>query len=246
MKSALMAEPAAISNDEPWNCHPTDYLTPPWRSQKGREKMTISVRPTASFANFRPIRALRWVFAAAAVAAAVGAPGAADARTARTARPGAFDGIWNVQFTTRAGNCSSTTACRSPSRAAGFRRPVAARSPAASAPPALFPSTSPSAHRRRAAAAGWRAIRVAADGAGSFPATAAAAPGRPRAEFRTRRLTTQRKRPARPSDGPYFIPLQFDTARSARRQNHHHLTALETRVLLDLRDFRDVAFDLVQ
>jgi hypothetical protein len=68
--------------------------------------MTISARPAVVFANLRPIRTLRWVFAAAAVAAAVGAPGAADAD--RVARPGAFDGVWNVQFTTQAGNCSST------------------------------------------------------------------------------------------------------------------------------------------
>jgi hypothetical protein len=61
--------------------------------------MTISARRTEFFANLRPIRTLRWVFAAAAVAAAVGA---------RTAQPGAFDGVWNVQFATHAGNCSST------------------------------------------------------------------------------------------------------------------------------------------
>src|ERR1700704_2208718 len=33
---------------------------------------------------------------------------------------------------------------------------------------------------------------------------------------------------------------------SAWRQNHHHLTAFETRILLDLRDLGDVALDLVQ
>ncbi len=70
--------------------------------------MTISVRPTASFVSFGPIRALRWVFAATVLAAMAGAPVTADARVARTAGPGAFDGIWNVLFTTRAGNCSST------------------------------------------------------------------------------------------------------------------------------------------
>jgi hypothetical protein len=70
--------------------------------------MTISVRPTASFVSFRPIRALRWVFAATVLAAMAGAPVTANARVARTAGPGAFDGIWNVLFTTRAGNCSST------------------------------------------------------------------------------------------------------------------------------------------
>jgi hypothetical protein len=71
--------------------------------------MTKSVRPTASSVSFRPIRPLRWVFAATVLAAMAGAPGTADAaRAARTAGPGAFDGIWNVLFTTRAGNCSST------------------------------------------------------------------------------------------------------------------------------------------
>ena len=47
-------------------------------------------------------------------------------------------------------------------------------------------------------------------------------------------------------DGP---PLQADpvaSGLSARGQNHHDLAALETGVLLDLRDFRDVALDLVQ
>jgi hypothetical protein len=71
--------------------------------------MTISARPAASFANFRPILALRWVFAAIALAAIAGAPAPADAaRAATMARPGAYDGVWNVLFTTHAGNCSST------------------------------------------------------------------------------------------------------------------------------------------
>ena len=71
--------------------------------------MTISVRPTASFVSFGSIRALRWVFAATVLAAMAGAPVTADARVARTAGPGAFDGIWNVQFNTRAGNCGSNS-----------------------------------------------------------------------------------------------------------------------------------------
>jgi hypothetical protein len=72
--------------------------------------MTISVRPAAPFASFRPIRALRWVFAATVLAAMAGAPVPADAaRVARAAGPGAFDGIWNVQFNTRAGNCNSNS-----------------------------------------------------------------------------------------------------------------------------------------
>src|SRR5437763_14456364 len=75
---------------------------------KKQEKMTISARPVAVFADFSPIRALRWIFAAAVVAA-VAAPGTADAaRRARTVRAGAYDGVWSVAFATTAGNCSST------------------------------------------------------------------------------------------------------------------------------------------
>ena len=53
--------------------------------------------------------ALRWAFAATVLACMAGAPVTADARVARTAGPGAFDGVWNVQFNTRAGNCGSTS-----------------------------------------------------------------------------------------------------------------------------------------
>jgi hypothetical protein len=70
--------------------------------------MTVSARPTAYFADFRPMHALRWIFAAV-VLAAVAAPGTADAaRRARIVRAGAYDGVWNVAFATTAGNCSST------------------------------------------------------------------------------------------------------------------------------------------
>jgi hypothetical protein len=75
---------------------------------KKQEKMTVSARPIAFFADFRSLRALRWVFAAA-VLAAVAVPGTADAaRRARIVRAGAYDGVWNVAFATTAGNCSST------------------------------------------------------------------------------------------------------------------------------------------
>src|SRR5437667_10371960 len=75
---------------------------------KKQEKMTISARPIAFFADFSPMRALRWLFAAA-VLAAVAAPDTADAaRRAWIVRAGAYDGVWNVAFTTTAGNCSST------------------------------------------------------------------------------------------------------------------------------------------
>ena len=46
------------------------------------------------------------IFAAAVLAVTIGAPATADARGVRSAR--AYDGTWNVVFTTRAGNCSST------------------------------------------------------------------------------------------------------------------------------------------
>jgi hypothetical protein len=68
--------------------------------------MTISVRSTAFVAGFRRARILRWIFAVAVLgAAAASAP--ADART-RIVRAGAYDGAWNVVFTTQRGNCSST------------------------------------------------------------------------------------------------------------------------------------------
>ena len=70
--------------------------------------MTISAQSVAYFAQSRPSRTLRWVFTAAVLAAMV-VPGTADARRARIVRAaGAYDGIWNVIFVTRAGNCSPT------------------------------------------------------------------------------------------------------------------------------------------
>ena len=70
--------------------------------------MTISARCIASFAGFRRTRALRWIFAAGSVAAIAGAPHTADAGRARIVRAGAYDGVWNVVFATRAGNCGAT------------------------------------------------------------------------------------------------------------------------------------------
>ena len=52
---------------------------------------------------------MRWIFVAAVLAAIVAMPGDAEARRARIFRTaGAYDGIWNVVFVTRRGNCSST------------------------------------------------------------------------------------------------------------------------------------------
>ena len=64
--------------------------------------MTSSARWTALSADVSRSRALRWVLSAALLAAT---PGAAEARRAAQ---GAYDGTWNVVFSTRAGNCSST------------------------------------------------------------------------------------------------------------------------------------------
>jgi hypothetical protein len=72
------------------------------------------------------------------------------------------------------------TAFLSPYRAVAFRRPAAARLLGASAAAAAFPSQYQSAHPGRAVAAVSSATRVQAGGAGLFPATGAAAAGRPR------------------------------------------------------------------
>jgi len=70
--------------------------------------MTISAQSVALFAQSRLSRSLGWVVTSAVLAALV-APGTADARQARIVRAaGAYDGIWNVIFVTRAGNCSPT------------------------------------------------------------------------------------------------------------------------------------------
>ena len=57
-----------------------------------------------SIACFSAFPGLRWLPVFAALAA-VAAPGGADAATRRVA--GAYDGIWNVVFATKRGNCSS-------------------------------------------------------------------------------------------------------------------------------------------
>jgi hypothetical protein len=72
---------------------------------KRQEKMTVSAQSMASSADFNASRGYRWSLAAALFAAVVATSGAAEAR--RAAR-GAYDGTWNVVFTTRAGNCSAT------------------------------------------------------------------------------------------------------------------------------------------
>ena len=61
--------------------------------------MTISAQLFGFFADLR-----RSLFVAA-VLTAVAAPATADAGMVRA---GAYDGVWNVVFATRAGNCSAT------------------------------------------------------------------------------------------------------------------------------------------
>jgi hypothetical protein len=65
--------------------------------------MSISAQSIRSFANFKRIGAVQGVLGVVAIvfAAAISSPVAAGTR------PGAYDGNWNVTFTTRAGNCSS-------------------------------------------------------------------------------------------------------------------------------------------
>jgi len=66
--------------------------------------MSISAQSITSFSNFKSTGYVRGAFALAIIAftAAVASPASADPR------PGAYDGNWNVTFTTRAGSCSST------------------------------------------------------------------------------------------------------------------------------------------
>jgi hypothetical protein len=69
--------------------------------------MTISARSIAPVADFRRLPALRWIFAAAALAAMLATPDTADAMRSKAVRASAYDGVWNVAFATRKGNCSS-------------------------------------------------------------------------------------------------------------------------------------------
>src|SRR5258708_3600313 len=82
------------------------YPTPLASSSNAGTKKMISARPIALSADSRRMRALAWIFAAAVLSAGAGT---ADAATrAGIVRAGAYDGVWNVVFATRAGNCSAT------------------------------------------------------------------------------------------------------------------------------------------
>jgi hypothetical protein len=63
--------------------------------------MSISVQSITSSSNFKRIRPVQGILAALVFAAGMSSPAAAGPR------PGAYDGTWNVVFTTKAGNCSS-------------------------------------------------------------------------------------------------------------------------------------------
>ena len=63
--------------------------------------MSISVQSITSSSNFKRIRPVQGILAALIVSAGMSSPAAAGPR------PGAYDGTWNVVFTTKAGTCSS-------------------------------------------------------------------------------------------------------------------------------------------
>jgi hypothetical protein len=108
MKAALMAEQVHFGNDEPSN--PLVRLMTGCRastssaSLERQDNMSISAQSIRSFVNFKRIRPLQGILALTAIAFAAGMSSPAAAGP----RPGAYDGNWNVTFTTRAGSCSST------------------------------------------------------------------------------------------------------------------------------------------
>jgi hypothetical protein len=73
---------------------------------RNEAKMTNSARIISFLADLSRSRASRRILLAGAVAVVAGASPGASARPAAMA--GAYDGTWNVVFTTRAGNCSAT------------------------------------------------------------------------------------------------------------------------------------------
>jgi hypothetical protein len=70
--------------------------------------MSSISRRFAPFSDFLRPFVGRWLLAAVFIAALAAMPDVADAARARRAAGGNFDGTWNVAFTPRAGNCSST------------------------------------------------------------------------------------------------------------------------------------------
>jgi hypothetical protein len=68
--------------------------------------MTRLARLIAFLSDFRPSQALPGIFAIAILATVTGVP--LTAAVARE-RAGTYDGVWNVQFATQAGNCNSNS-----------------------------------------------------------------------------------------------------------------------------------------
>ena len=110
MKAGLMTEHVRFGNDdEPPNRLPRRMadvggIASVRQSDQTKRQVTMSISAQSikSFSNFQ-FRATLGLVALAAVAFATGISTPANAAQ----RPGAYDGTWNVKFTTRAGNCSS-------------------------------------------------------------------------------------------------------------------------------------------
>ena len=158
--------------------------------------MTISARPTGSFADFRRVRILR-LFSAAAVLAALAVPATAEGGTVRRVVSGSYDGVWNVLIITQAAIAMPPTAILSGWRPAVSPRRVRPPFPEVSVAAAAWRSESPPAGRSPRAAGGLAVTPARAGGAPGCRLEAAAATGR-------RREVDHRpaNRPARWSDGP--------------------------------------------
>jgi hypothetical protein len=124
-------------------------------------------------------------------------------------------------------------------RATAFRQPAVARSPGASAAAAAFPSQYPSAHPGRAAAAASSATRVQAGGAGLFPATGAAASGRPRGARDSRVPDAVQRLSAAPqSRDQYNAALVMGPGSAAHHAARHSASKTRVNALMALRCVR--------
>src|SRR5271163_3171680 len=95
---------------EPWNRILRQFIRRQQRleHQAGVKNMTISIPSIAFFNKTGRTRAAKWVLFAGMVTAIAGMPHSADASGARMTGPGAYDGVWNVMFTPKAGNCHAS------------------------------------------------------------------------------------------------------------------------------------------
>jgi hypothetical protein len=99
-----MAERNEIGNAEPRNWIARQIAERRWRRDPENEgKMTISAKMISFLADSGRSPASMRILLAGAVAAMVGVSPSAFASPA-----GAYDGTWNVVFSTQAGNCSAT------------------------------------------------------------------------------------------------------------------------------------------